>query len=116
MTRPTPPFVRNACVARGSLPANAFTPLYVVPTGFVFLFKALALSASGATTNDTYNLILVASDGTQVALHSNASWPTPPLVDLQTWHAMNEGDTVLMSSTHAATFWLSGAVLPFAVN
>jgi len=106
--------IRNACVARGEIPASGFYTAFTVPDSHVLLLKD-ARSYAGIGVDFQFNFYANgAGDGitVEIAQHSHVSLSG---VVTQTWLALNAGDQIIVQTNiPQAWYWISGALLPFA--
>lgn len=108
--------IRNASVARGHLTAAGFYSLYTVPTGFVFLVKSLGVWNLGTTTG-TNQLAYISTSPAINILMEGHDLTTGTALNIQTWFAVNGGDSVGLNTNQTGTnYSLSGALLPTQVQ
>lgn len=86
--------------------------LFVVPDGYVFLFKNIILSHADGTTPFLYSLYLLGVPSqTQVMFHHI----TAPVIneELELWTVLNPGDHIrIVVDPAPVTYWIAGALLP----
>ena len=106
--------VRNACVARGSVPADGTPTVYTVPANFVLLLKSIAVMST-VTTTAPNALGIHAADGS-ATLYLFAGQLTANATVLQSLEIhLNGGDSIFIyAGDQTVEYWLSGAVLPYA--
>lgn len=105
--------IRNACVARGAVPAGVNAHIYTVPAENVLLLKSLLVTCA-SSDDATWSAALVNVEGNiYVTLGAGEVTQSTPVV-LETWVALNAGDTIYLNSAGGpSNYWVSGAVLPF---
>lgn len=106
--------IRNACVARGSIPAGVTSAIYTVPAGYVLLLKHVLWSPSSPNPYTAQAFFGIPSQSPLVKAHDEAAGANA-VVSWELWTALNGGDTLyLRSDGSGASFWVAGALLPFA--
>jgi hypothetical protein len=107
--------VRNGVLARGTVPVSGVLALGTVPANETWLVKAIHLFSASASVGTT-TVQLTASGGTSsvqlppfsLRVNEGQLWAG--------WFALNQGDSVSVSSSQGTVCWLSGAALPGTVT
>jgi hypothetical protein len=113
VTRPTPPFVRNACVARGVIHGPSTIGVYNVAENNVLLLKSILLTNNGAAPAN-FGVNLGTSDGSVSIGLVSGSIANGASKTLDLWAALNATDGIIIGCDGGILhYWISGAILPF---
>ena len=107
--------IRNFAVAQGVAPAGANTLVYVVPDSHAFIFKSLKIAATAPTPTAVVSLYLGSGSAGANDFFDHFDISSGNPVDFGTWFVMNAGNAVYLYVLEVdITYWISGAVLPYA--
>lgn len=107
--------IRSACVARGTLPSDALVHVvYTVPSGYALLLKSLSLVATAGPAS--FPVWLNSPGGTVAVIVTNIALELNKPAFVDGWWVLNGGDYISANASGGnVSYWISGAVLPFAV-
>jgi hypothetical protein len=109
--------IRNLCVARGQVAASTLATVYTVPDGFVLLLKDIRINLAIAAADQAVFLLQAAGGTPTVTLAIVSTTTTEYFASWSGWLAMNGGDMIGINTvTNGLSYWVSGALLPFAPN
>lgn len=102
------------CVSRGIAPGTGSSVVYTVPQGFGLILKSVGIQPQ---TGVAYSVTgyMEASGGSVGTVLFQQSPAANVSYWWEGWLVLNGGDTFnLIAASSAVSYWISGALLPFA--
>lgn len=103
---------RSDCLARGNVAANTQVSAYTSPPGFTTIVKSVLIAQS---FNAAYYVLVLVQAATGGIFLGMANFTSSSLgaAERSTWVVLRPGDSLLVNAqAGAASYWISGAVLP----